>query len=249
MKNLTKKDLLILLDLITDALNCRDEDSFKILIFRLQTLFEFESSFCGYAKVADVLTNENAHGSVININFPPAFLERYLSKNYHLIDSVAQAYFQTLEIQNWRNAEDRYPEHAGNIVTQEARDFGLLDGMTYGSIFPSSGYATSLSFAGKHIANEDRTRTILKYAIPHLSQALQRILHSSLNTKNSSLTPTEIEVLKWLKEGKSSWEISKILHKSERTINFHAANIIKKLDAMNRTHAVAIALQRKIIEL
>ncbi len=249
MKSLTKKDLLILLDLITDALNCRDEDSFKGLVSRLHSLFEFEVAFCGYAKVSDVLTNDDAHGSVININFPQAFLERYLSKNYHLIDSVAQAYFKTLEIQNWRDAEDRYPEHAGNIVTQEARDFGLMDGMTYGSVFPSSGYATSLSFSGKHIDNEERTRIILKYAVPHLSQVLQRILHSSLNTDKPSLTPTELEVLKWLKEGKSSWEISKILHRSERTINFHVANIIKKLNAMNRTHAVAIAIENKLLDL
>jgi len=38
-----------------------------------------------------------------------------------------------------------------------------------------------------------------------------------------------------------------ILNRSERVINFHINNILKKLDAVNRTHAVAIALENNLL--
>jgi len=62
-----------------------------------------------------------------------------------------------------------------------------------------------------------------------------------------ALSGREKEVLKWLKEGKSSWEISRILHISRNTINFHIKNLFKKLDATNRAQAVSEAFRREII--
>jgi len=63
----------------------------------------------------------------------------------------------------------------------------------------------------------------------------------------SSLSMREKEVLKWLKMGKSSWDISIILGISERTVNFHITNIMNKLDAMTRTQAVAISIEKGLI--
>ena len=63
----------------------------------------------------------------------------------------------------------------------------------------------------------------------------------------SSLTARESEVLGWIKAGKNNWEISEILHISERTVKFHVANLCRKLGANTRAHAVAIALQRGLL--
>jgi DNA-binding CsgD family transcriptional regulator len=62
-----------------------------------------------------------------------------------------------------------------------------------------------------------------------------------------NLSKREIEVLTWSKEGKSSWEISAILNISERTVNFHINNIMQKLNAVSRTQAVAVAIERGLI--
>lgn len=64
--------------------------------------------------------------------------------------------------------------------------------------------------------------------------------------KTHDLSDREIEVLRWLKEGKSNWEISMILKISERTVKFHVKNICTKLDVINRTHAVVVAMERGI---
>lgn len=59
----------------------------------------------------------------------------------------------------------------------------------------------------------------------------------------------EKEVLNWLKLGKTNWEISVILQISERTAKFHVGNIMKKLNAVTRGHAVAkaISLEKALI--
>lgn len=68
------------------------------------------------------------------------------------------------------------------------------------------------------------------------------------NKNRSVLSAREKEVVRWLKEGKSSWDISVILGISERTVRFHINNIMQKLDAVNRTHAVAIALEQGLVD-
>lgn len=57
------------------------------------------------------------------------------------------------------------------------------------------------------------------------------------------LSNRECEVLYWVAYGKTSWEISKILVLSERTVNFHVAKCIQKLNAANRSHAAVKAVQ------
>lgn len=65
---------------------------------------------------------------------------------------------------------------------------------------------------------------------------------------NSDLTPKESEVLRWLSEGKSTSDIASILAICTRTVKFHVSNILRKLNAENRTHAVVIAIERGLIQ-
>ena len=70
---------------------------------------------------------------------------------------------------------------------------------------------------------------------------------SDSSISNVQLTDREKEILTWLMEGKSSWDIGQILSISERTVKFHVNNICIKLNAVNRTHAVAKAILNKIL--
>jgi DNA-binding CsgD family transcriptional regulator len=65
----------------------------------------------------------------------------------------------------------------------------------------------------------------------------------------SLLTPREREVLGWVAQGKSAWEIGQILNIAKRTVDEHVANAIKKLNAVNRVQAIAIAVRDGIIQL
>jgi DNA-binding NarL/FixJ family response regulator len=73
--------------------------------------------------------------------------------------------------------------------------------------------------------------------------AAELFLHS-----RNDLTPREIDVLQLIAEGKANKEIADHLSIGEASVKSHVSNILSKLDARDRAHAVAIGLKRGIIE-
>ena len=66
---------------------------------------------------------------------------------------------------------------------------------------------------------------------------------------DDALTEREIEVLREVAAGNGNKMVAKLLNVSEETIKAHMKNILSKLGANDRTHAVTIALKRGIIEI
>jgi LuxR family quorum sensing-dependent transcriptional regulator len=65
--------------------------------------------------------------------------------------------------------------------------------------------------------------------------------------KNVPLTKRETDILSWLAQGKTAWEIGRILHISRRTVEWHTRNAAKKLEAVNALQAVAKAIKIGLI--
>jgi DNA-binding NarL/FixJ family response regulator len=63
------------------------------------------------------------------------------------------------------------------------------------------------------------------------------------------LTRREIEVLQLAAAGNRNKQIAYKLDITEETVKFHIKNILSKLEANDRTHAVTIAVKRGIIQL
>lgn len=53
------------------------------------------------------------------------------------------------------------------------------------------------------------------------------------------LTERQREIFQWVKEGKTNWEIAKIIGCSEENVKYHMKNILRLLGSYNRTQAVA----------
>jgi DNA-binding NarL/FixJ family response regulator len=66
---------------------------------------------------------------------------------------------------------------------------------------------------------------------------------------DDALTEREMEVLREAGAGNGNKAIADHLGISEETVKVHMKNILSKLDANDRTHAVTIAVKRGIIEL
>ncbi len=60
--------------------------------------------------------------------------------------------------------------------------------------------------------------------------------------RSAELTPRERDVLERLAEGRATEEIAELLHVSPHTVRSRVKTLLRKLDARNREHAVAIAL-------
>src|ERR1700688_609920 len=66
---------------------------------------------------------------------------------------------------------------------------------------------------------------------------------------DDDLTKRELEVLRLIRDGCRNKQIADQLSISETTVNFHIKNLVDKLRANDRTHAVTIAVRRGLIEL
>lgn len=60
-------------------------------------------------------------------------------------------------------------------------------------------------------------------------------------------TPRELQVLTLIREGHRNKQIADRLAISEATVNFHIKNLVDKLGANDRTHAVTIAIRRGLL--
>jgi DNA-binding NarL/FixJ family response regulator len=63
------------------------------------------------------------------------------------------------------------------------------------------------------------------------------------------LTPRELEILQLIRDGHRNKQIADELAIAETTVNFHIKNLVDKLEANDRTHAVTIALRRGILHI
>lgn len=62
-----------------------------------------------------------------------------------------------------------------------------------------------------------------------------------------NLTVRELEVLRLIRDGHRNKQIADELGIAETTVNFHIKNLVEKLGANDRTHAVTIAIRRGLI--
>ena len=77
--------------------------------------------------------------------------------------------------------------------------------------------------------------------------SLQFMKHAVQAEQLVTLTPRELECLKWSATGKSSWDIGQILHCTEAAVNFHFTNIRFKFGTSTRRQALVKAIRMGII--
>lgn len=243
---LSKKDFAELLSIGHKSLSINSSSSFTDIFQDLRKITGYEYFVCAYGNMKEALTQPIPDIHCQNISYPEEYLDHYFQNSQHMTDEIIKEFNRTVSPVNWQKVDKRhgitYP------AAQLANDFNITDGWTYGTFDPSTSDCSLFFFGGHDSEGIKRSECIVEYAVPFLSEAYKRILKIS-NKKSRNFTPRELEVLKWIKEGKSSWETSAILNCSKRVIDFHAKNIITKLDATNRVDAVVKALQQGIIEL
>lgn len=243
---LAKSDLVELLTLSHRSLYCNDHDSLRGLILDLHDVFNFNNALYVQADVTGLLSNlkEAVPVSIHNVSYPPDFLVRYIEKRHYLRDATIRELITTQSPVDCQKTTERY----GTAYQRFVRSTHFTDGNTWmhGTLDPRISNLVGFSFVGPVSEKSPRVLEILKYIIPFFSEAFKR-LDSQAPCRRYTLTPNEIEVLNWLKEGKTSWEISVVKRCSKRTVDFHVDNIKSKLNVITRAQAVATAIHHGII--
>jgi DNA-binding CsgD family transcriptional regulator len=243
-KVLSGQDALSLLEVIQASVRCLSEEQLKELILGMRSLLPFDSAICIMAKVG-CGSEYTGHFDMVNVSFPEEWLDLYLKRDFQLIDPIVEENFSRFEVQYWADTFKKYdtPKYFIDL----AHDFNLSDGYACGTMGRGEKEASLFSFGGA-LPDHPRTRAIIETLSPHLHQALSRIVADTPQKSCIALSAKEKEILNWIKQGKSSWDISMILGISERTVKFHVSSAMGKLNAVNRSHAVAVAMSMGLIE-
>ena len=101
----------------------------------------------------------------------------------------------------------------------------------------------------KNILHKELLQTIRAVHAGRKAMAADVASELAEHSGGDSLTLKEIEVLRLIAAGHANKEIAAQLSITEETVKSRVKNILEKLDANDRTHAVTIGLKRGIIEL
>ena len=86
------------------------------------------------------------------------------------------------------------------------------------------------------------------FLTPEAQRALIRDVLDGGEGRGEELTPREEEVVKLVAEAHTNKEIAEILHLSEKTVENHRSNAMRKLGMRDRVELVRYAIRRGLIE-
>jgi LuxR family quorum sensing-dependent transcriptional regulator len=239
MIDLSKTELVALLEVISDCANCDSMEMFFAVTSKLENLLQaghivFLSSKKDFPSTAETIQE-------INVSYPADWTEIYRSQNYTEVDPLISS--GRTGLLYWKDVYKKIPPD--QEFYSQAKSFGLGNGFSH--IISNQQIFGLISVADEKLANSPRSRAIINNLAPHFHQLVQLLTHKQARENVPKLTPREREVLLWAMEGKSNWEISVILGISQESIKGHIANILRKLEASSRAHAVAIAMQYDLL--
>jgi len=153
------------------------------------------------------------------------------------------------------SVDDADPLNPLRGFVDELGRLGLSHAM-FQSSGPLAGGASSF-FALFRVAEQPTPRhtLLLQVLLPHLHLALSRVQVLGLQVQpeaalvddsDSELTERQLEILHWVKLGKTNYEISQILGISALTVKNHMQKLFKKLNVHNRAQAVARSMSMRM---
>jgi len=230
----------------TAVLNARSRDELLTEIVSFARRLEFET-------VATTMVIDHFLGEpeFINVdNTPAAFKETFNDRSGGRRNPVAQHCKRRSVPIIWDQATYLAAGQGDQWETQ-AR-FGYKTGIALALHMPEGRHFMVGVDRDRPLPTEpvELTRMVadLQLFAVHAQDAAQRVLLPALPQSDlPTLTPRELETLRWTMEGKTAWEVGNILGISERTAVLHANNATHKLGTANKHQAVLKALRMGLI--
>lgn len=172
------------------------------------------------------------------------------------------------EASNGREAIEQFRTHRPDITLMDLQmpEMNGLDAMiAIRSEFPEARIIMLTTYVGDvqvlRALEVGARAYLLKNLVPKELLATIRAVHAGKmklaeeasnelaeHATDDALTPAELAVLRLIAEGNANKQVAAQLSVSEETVKGRVKNILSKLGANDRTHAVTIAMKRGIID-
>jgi DNA-binding CsgD family transcriptional regulator len=230
----------------SEVLKSRNRDEFQdeLVAFTRRLGFETVSA----TLVLDHMLGEAEFITVDNT--PPSYRESFQDPESWRRDPVMQHCKRQSVPIIWDQAT--YVRKGVGDLWEEMASYGYRNGISLALHMPD----------GRHfLLGVDRDRPVpddpgeltrmvadLQLFAVHAQDAAARILiPASADPALPSLTPRELESLRWTMEGKTAWEVGSVLGITERTASLHVNNATHKLGCVNKHQAVLKALRMGLL--
>jgi DNA-binding CsgD family transcriptional regulator len=182
-------------------------------------------------------------------HFPIGYSQNYISHEWDKIDPIVQHIHSAFKPFRWDNVcASAHLTNRQKIFLNECRELGVHSGITIPLHGPGAEIdLISLSLRDQNQINNARFHVVYALTVQYRLRLSE--MDDEPTTDVDQLTSKEIECLCWCKEGKTNWEIGQILSISEKTVEFHLSNTVKKLGVSNRITAVVKGIQKGIISI
>ncbi len=204
--------------------------------------FGFERLLAGTIPLPGVPEAQH-HGHVILDYWPAEWSQRYFSGGYLRQDPAIRQVIASDRPFRWSDLRPTWSnDPAGARVMQEAADFRLADGFTV-PLHPIEGGVIGFSLAGERVEmppGSAGTLTLLT------NYAMARALLMGRKPR-PQITPRQIEILRWVAAGKTTWEIGCILSIAENTVINHLRAMRERFGVNRTSQMVAEAIRHRFI--
>jgi DNA-binding CsgD family transcriptional regulator len=228
-------------------------------VLATRTRAEFKDELIGFTKhlgfetVAVTLVIDHFLGEAEFItvdNTPKAYIDTFSDRDDSRRDPVMQHCKQHSMPIIW--GQETYVRQGQGDKWEEQARFGYRNGIAMALHMPEGRHFVLGVDRDKPLPDDagEATRLVadLQLFAVYAQDAALRVLAPSLtNSGKPSLTPRELETLRWTMEGKTAWEVGSLLGISERTAALHVNNAAHKLGCVNKHQAVLKALRLGLI--
>jgi LuxR family quorum sensing-dependent transcriptional regulator len=184
---------------------------------------------------------------VVLEHWPAGWSQRYFSRGYLFRDPAIRRIATDTRPFLWDELEPLCADNPnGQVIMDEAGEFGLKQGLTI-PLLTLEGETAGFSLGGERLEVSPEERGMLTLLATYAMGRAIALRESGQSTVEVSLSKRESEALQWAAEGKSEWEIGLLMGISEHGVDKHMRATRRKLGTTNRTHAVAEAIRRGLI--
>ena len=180
-------------------------------------------------------------------HLPSGYRDSYLANQWEEIDPIIHHVHCTRRPIMWADiCRHTHLNSRQKTFLENCRDLGVHSGIT----IPLHGPGCHVDLISLSLRDEktfEHARIPLVHALTVQYWLRFCELQGEATASTPRLTPKERECLCWCKEGKTNWEIGEIMSISEKTVEFHLTNTIRKLSVSNRITAVVKGIQLGII--
>jgi DNA-binding CsgD family transcriptional regulator len=229
------------------VLQARNRDEFRDEVVRFTQRLGFDT-----VSAITVIDRGLGKSDFINIdNTPVEFTQIYTDPALQRRDPVMQHCRRQSVPIIWN--QDTYVESGvGELWEHQAR-YGYRTGIAMALHLPDGKHF--LLGVDRHTPLPEDTEELQRlvadlqlFAVHAQDAAMRLLLPAAHQPERPSLTPRELEALRWTMEGKTAWEVGVLLGISERTVVFHVTNAMHKLGCINKQQAVLKALRLGLID-